>query len=368
MSSGARRIPELSRGGRGRGLGGAQGQGRSRSRSRSREVVCQLCPRACRIPPNHAGDCRVRINVEGKLLAVTYGRPCAIARDPIEKKPLFHVLPGTRILSIATVGCNLHCTNCQNHNISQANPWEHGYEVRSVYAGGFGATPRELVAAAQRSGCPSIAATYTEPVVYYEYTRDTAIQAREAGLKSVTVTAGYINVGPQRALCRVIDASNVDIKTMSPSFFLKNSGGILKHVLRGLVVAREEGVWIEITNLVIPTYNDSTAELKKVCRWVRRELGAHTPIHFSRFRPHYRMRNVAPTPEATLARARRIAQDEGLHYAYVGNLPGNDGENTYCPGCGTVVIRRVGYRVRQGGSLRDGKCGKCGRAIEGIWK
>jgi pyruvate formate lyase activating enzyme len=306
----------------------------------------------------------VRINVDGRLIASTFGRPCALHLDPIEKKPLFHVLPGTRILSVATVGCNLHCTNCQNHNISQCNPWDESVRVKSVMEGAFGATPAELVEVARLRGCPSIAGTYTEPLVFYEYIKATAELARAAGIKTVTVTAGYINAGPLRSLCKVIDASNVDVKTMSPAAFLTNSGGVLKHVLRGLVIAREAGVWLELTSLVIPGFNDSAAEMKKLCRFVRRELGAHTPVHFSRFFPHYRMRNRPPTPIGTLERARKIAQDD---YPYVGNLPGNEGEHTYCPGCGKVVIERVGYRIR-GNALRDGRCGHCQRKIEGVWQ
>ena len=357
----SRRVPGSVRHGR------RVGDERRGVEAASRDVVCDLCPRGCRIPPNHAGDCRVRINVDGRLVASTFGRPCALHLDPIDKKPLFHVLPGTRILSVATVGCNLHCTNCQNHNISQRNPWDESVRVTSVVRGAFGATPEELVRAAKWRRCPSIAATYTEPVVFYEYTKATAVKAREAGLKTVTVTAGYINPGPLRSLCRVIDASNVDVKTMRPSAFLSNSGGVLKHVLRGLVIARESGVWLEITSLVIPGFNDSSAEMKQLCRFVRRELGAHTPVHFSRFFPHHRMRNRPPTPIATLERVRKIALDEGLVFPYVGNLPGNDGEHTYCPGCGKVIIERVGYRIRSN-NLTDGKCGHCGRELEGVWR
>jgi len=347
---------ERSRGGSG-GSGGSDGK----------VVQCQLCPRGCRIPPNHAGDCRVRINVDGRLIASTYGRPCALHIDPVEKKPLFHLLPGTRILSMATVGCNLHCRNCQNHGISQANPWDESIRIRSLTRGAMGITPTELVQAARRRRCASIACTYSEPIVFYEYTRETARRAQAAGLKSAIVTAGYINRGPLRELCRVLDASNLDIKTMKAATFRKNSGGELEHVLRGAVTAREEGVWIEITNLVIPTYNDSTAELRSLSRFVKRELGAHTPLHFSRFFPRHRLRNLPPTPVSTLQRAYEIAREEGLYFPYVGNLPGNDGEHTYCPGCGRVVIRRVGYRIR-GMDLEGSRCAHCHREIEGVWQ
>ena len=331
------------------------------------DVVCQLCPRHCRIPPNHAGDCRIRINVDGQLVASTYGRPCTVHVDPIEKKPLFHVLPGSRILSLATVGCNLHCRNCQNHSISQTNPWDEFVRIQSVRQGALGATPEELVAAARQTRCQSIASTYTEPLVYYEYTRAVSERARAAGLKAVIVTAGYINVGPLRSLCRTIDASNLDIKTMNPASFRHNSGGELKHVLRGAVVARQEGVWQEITSLVIPTFNDTPAEMRQLCRFVKRELGADTPVHFSRFFPRYRLRNLPPTPVSTLQRAYEIAREEGLHFAYVGNLPGNDGEHTYCPGCGRAVIRRVGYRI-QANDLRGNRCPHCDTVIAGVWQ
>ncbi|MDY0004519.1 MAG: AmmeMemoRadiSam system radical SAM enzyme [Polyangia bacterium] len=341
--------------------------GGARPSRRVAEVRCQLCPRSCLIPPGHAGDCRVRINVEGRLVASTYGRPCALHIDPIEKKPLFHVLPGTRILSLATVGCNLHCRNCQNHGISQANPWDEAVRVQSLRQGSFGVMPSELVSLATSRGCQSIAATYTEPIVFYEYTRDTAELGRAAGLKMVTVTAGYCNPRPLRALCRLLHASNLDIKSMDPVAFAENSGGELRHVLRGAVIAKEEGVWLEITNLVIPTYNDSPQEMRKLCRFVVKELGAHTPLHFSRFFPNHRLRNLPPTPVPTLERAREIAKDEGLSYVYVGNLPGNEGESTLCPGCKGVIIRRVGHRV-QGQWMRDGSCSHCGRPIEGVWQ
>lgn len=341
--------------------------GGRRAPSGKGEVRCQLCPRSCLIPPGHSGDCRVRINVDGRLVATTYGRPCALHIDPIEKKPLFHVLPGTRILSVATVGCNLHCRNCQNHSISQANPWDEAIRVQSLRPGAFGVMPAELVSLAQARGCQSVAATYTEPLVFYEYTRDTAELGRAAGLKMVTVTAGYCNPGPLRALCRLLDASNLDIKSMNPEAFRRNSGGELKHVLRGAVIAREEGVWLEITNLLIPTYNDSSAEMRKLSRFVKSELGAQTPLHFSRFFPNHRLRNLPPTPVPTLERAREIAREEGLYHVYVGNLPGNDGESTLCPGCQRVVIRRVGYRV-QGTWLNGGACGHCGRLVEGVWQ
>lgn len=346
------------------GRGAAEGKD---GRGSAGDVVCDLCPRHCRIPPNHAGDCRIRINVNGRLVASTYGRPCTVHLDPIEKKPLNHVLPGTRILSVATVGCNLHCRNCQNHTISQANPWDRNVRVMEVGDGAYGVSPAELVRLAQARGCPSIAGTYSEPLVFYEYTLDTAKQAHVAGLKMVTVTAGYLNPAPLRALCRHIDASNLDIKTMRPSAFRDNSGGELRHVLRGAVIAKEEGVWLEITSLLIPTFNDSPAEIRQLCRFVHKSLGADTPVHFSRFWPRFQLKNLPPTPMETLRRAYDIAREEGLHYPYVGNVPGTAGEHTYCPGCGEPVIERVGFRIRAN-RLKDGACSACGHPIAGVWK
>jgi pyruvate formate lyase activating enzyme len=264
------------------------------------------------------------------------------------------------------VGCNLHCRNCQNHSISQANPWDDGVQVLSARPGANGITPDELVALARQNQCLSIAATYTEPLVFYEYTRDTGQKARAAGLRYVMVTAGYLNPGPLRELCRVVDASNVDIKTMRPAAFRRNSGGVLRHVLDGLVVAREAGVWLEITSLIIPTFNDSPAELRELSRWVVRELGPQTPIHFSRFHPDHQLRNLPPTPPATLLRAREIALEEGLRFPYIGNLRGAGGEDTRCPGCGAIVIERVGFHVRRL-DLVNGRCGRCQRPLEGIW-
>ncbi len=331
-------------------------------------MQCELCPKRCVIPPGHAGDCRVRVNWNGKLRAVTYGRPCAVHIDPVEKKPLFHFLPGTKILSVATAGCNLHCKNCQNWSISQANPED--VSVVSWSRTEVGLSPKRLVQVASRRNLPSIAYTYTEPVVFFEYTYDTAVLARQRGIRNVTVTAGYIMEGPLRKLSKVIDASNVDIKTMNPSLFRSNSGGKLRYVLRGLEVAREEGVWIEVTNLIIPTLNDSRAETRELCRWVVHHLGPDTPLHLSRFYPHHQLRNLPPTPVSTLLDARKIALDEGLHYVYVGNLRGrrdDDFESTFCPSCGHKVVSRYGFTVTSV-DIKDGRCGHCGHPIAGVWK
>jgi pyruvate formate lyase activating enzyme len=321
-------------------------------------VQCELCPKRCLMAPGQSGECRVRMNIDGVLRTVVYGYACAMNVDPVEKKPLFHFLPGTPILSLATVGCNLHCKNCQNWEISQANPEDvPAYEL----------PPARLVELTREKGCRSIAYTYTEPAVYYEYALESSIQAREAGLKNVLVTAGYINKAPLRRLCAVTDAANIDLKALDDGFYRDVCGVTLKPVLETLVTAREMGVWVEVTNLVIPTLNDDTAMIRRLARWVADNLGVDTPLHFSRFSPMYRLANLPPTPESTLRNAREEALEAGLRYVYIGNVPGGDGETTFCPGDGTRVIERVGFTVRSN-VLEDGKCPTCGTAIAGVWE
>jgi len=321
-------------------------------------VTCDLCPKLCRIAPGQSGECRIRVNLDGKLRAVTYGRPCSVHIDPIEKKPLFHFLPGSDIVSVATVGCNLHCTNCQNWEISQGNPEEEPAHVLP---------PEELVALTKREHCLSIAYTYTDPVVYYEYALESAERAREAGLRNVLVTAAYINPDPFRRLCRVTDAANIDLKFMEDRLYREVCSATLDPVLTALRIAKEEGVWVEVTNLLIPTLNDADDAIRKLCRWVRENLGESTPLHFSRFFPRFRLKNLPPTPEDTLRRAREIGREEGLHHVFVGNLPGSGFESTTCPGCGETLIHRVGYRIGRP-RLRDGRCESCDRKIEGVWR
>lgn len=324
------------------------------------QVTCEICPRGCVIPEGGAGDCRIRVNLGGELRATTYGRPSAIHIDPMEKKPLYHFLPGTPVFSIATAGCNLHCLYCQNWQLSQRG----GEEMETLYR----AEPAEVVAAAQAEGCRSIAYTYSDPVVFYEYCRDTSALARERGLRNVFVTAAYINPKPMRALCRVLDAANADLKAMDEGFYREVNGASLKPVLDAMVVMREEGVWLELTNLVVPTLNDDLAMIRRMSRWILRELGAGTPLHFSRFQPMYRMRNLPPTPAATLEQARAVALDVGLHHVYIGNLMGHAGNHTYCPRDGTLLIARTGYRITENHLTADGRCPTCNQAIAGVWQ
>lgn len=319
--------------------------------------VCELCPKECRITEGHSGDCRARIVVDGELRAVTYGRACAVHVDPVEKKPLFHFLPGTRIFSLATAGCNLHCRWCQNWTISQVAP----QDLRSIDL-----PPDRLVEAAVARDCRSIAYTYTDPVIYYEYVLDSAALARGKGLLNVTVTAGYINPRPMELLCTLVDASNSDLKGFSDAFYRDYCDARLKPVLDGMVMMKERGVWLEVTNLIIPTFNDDMEMIRKMCRWILAYLGPDTPVHFSRFYPMYKVRNLPPTPVETLMAARREALDIGLRYVYVGNVLGTDAENTYCPHDGTLLIKRRGYVILEN-NLTDGKCPKCLSKIAGIW-
>ncbi len=323
------------------------------------QVTCELCPRGCVIPEGAAGDCRVRVNLDGRLVATTYGRPSSLQIDPMEKKPLYHFHPASPVFSVATAGCNLHCLNCQNWQLSQRG----GEEMETI----FKLEPAELIALARDRGCESIAYTYSDPIVFYEYVYDSGALAHDAGMSNVFVTAGYINKKPLRQLCRVLDAANTDLKAFDDGFYQRVNGGSLQPVLDALVTMREQGVWIEVTNLVIPTLNDDLAMIRRMAKWIGANLGEDTPLHFSRFKPMYRMRNLPPTPTLALERARQEAQDAGLRYVYIGNLFGHEAENTVCPRDGTLLIRRTGYRIDENHLTPDGRCPVCREIIPGVW-
>ena len=321
-------------------------------------VQCELCPKMCLIEPGQSGECRVRINIDGVLRTVVYGFPCSIHIDPIEKKPLFHFLPSTKILSMATVGCNLHCRNCQNWEISQANP----EDSRAIFC-----PPEKLVELAKQSHCPSLAYTYTDPIIFYEYTYDTAKLARDKGIRSVLVTAGYINAEPWKKLLKYVDAANIDLKGMSDDFYIRVCSGTLRPVQEALVLAKASGIMVEVTNLIIPTLNDKPEQIRKLTRWVKANLGGETPLHFSRFSPRYKMQHLPPTSLKTLDMAREIAISEGLDYVYIGNIRSYAGQNTYCPGCNSLLIERSGYTILQN-RLKEGCCPDCSKEIYGVWK
>ena len=324
------------------------------------KVQCELCPKMCVIEPGQSGECRVRINIDGVLRTVVYGYPCSIHVDPIEKKPLFHFLPGSKIFSLATVGCNLHCKNCQNWEISQANP----EDSKAMFC-----PPQKLIALTKYHRCSSLAYTYSEPIIFYEYTYDTAKLARKANIRSVLVTAGYINKEPWQRLLKVVDAANIDLKGMSEDFYRQVCSATLKPVQNAMILAKASGILLEVTNLVIPTLNDKPEEIRKLSHWIKANLGGETPLHFSGFTPRYKMRHLPNTSLKTLEMAREIAISEGLKYVYVGNIASKTGQNTYCPRCNSLLIERIGfgYTILQN-RLKNGCCPDCGKEIYGVWK
>lgn len=322
------------------------------------EVRCLLCPTMCRVAPGSRGACGVRENRGGTYYSLVYGRPCAIHLDPIEKKPFFHFLPGTQALSLATVGCNLTCKFCQNWQISQSRP----EEVQIDYT-----APEGIVLEAARSGAQSIAYTYGEPIVFIEYVQDIAARGRSKGLSSVVVSNGYLAEQPLSDLCSVVDAIKVDLKSFTDDYYRKICGAALRPVLDTIVRIRRSGVWLELVYLMVPTLNDDPGEVREMARWLRVNVGSDIPLHFSRFYPQYRLRDLPPTPVPSLERAYDICREEGLDYVYIGNVPGHRAEHTYCPSCSEVVIRRRGYRV-SAIDITGGLCRFCGRAIPGIWE
>lgn len=274
-------------------------------------VECLLCPHHCRIGKGKTGICRSRRNVDGQLMSEAYGRPCALAIDPIEKKPLYHFHPGTKCLSIACTGCNFRCLNCQNHDISQVSP----HDVDS-----YRLSPKQVVDICTEQKCPGIAYTYTEPLTYIEYVIDIARLAHERGVWNILVTAGYVCKQPLSDLLPYIDAANIDLKSFSDDIYQRVSGGRLSVVLDTILAMRDAGVWIELTNLLIPGINDDMDMVRQMCRWIKDINLAETPLHFSRFFPRYRMRDIPPTPIKTLETAKRIAIEEGLQRVYLGNV------------------------------------------------
>lgn len=324
----------------------------------NKNVQCRLCPRMCFIPDGKRGFCRARENREGTLYSIVYGRPVAVHVDPIEKKPFFHFLPGTTAFSLATAGCNMRCSFCQNWEISQVDPGE----VRAPYV-----APVELVAQAKQGGCASIAYTYTEPTIFYEYMLETAVLAKEQGIKNVMHSNGFINEEPLRRLARYLDAANIDLKGCTEEYYASMAQGSLEPVLRSLKILKEEGVHIEITNLLVPGYNDDAASVTALCSWIKENLGDEVPVHFSRFFPMYKLLNLQPTPVESVERAVRIAKAAGLKYVYVGNVGGHGGEDTVCPVCGTTVIDRKGNFVLDN-KIKDGKCPFCNATIAGVWQ
>jgi pyruvate formate lyase activating enzyme len=321
------------------------------------KVQCFLCPRKCLIPLNQRGFCRARKNIKGKLYCLTYGQPVVIHIDPVEKKPLFHVYPGTKSFSIATAGCNLRCKFCQNWEISQLDP----ETVKVAFV-----SPQDIVRGAKDSGAKTIAFTYTEPTIFYEYMLDIAKLAKQEGIACVMHSSGFINAEPLRQLAKHLTAANIDLKGFSDKYYSSFCEGNLTSVLSSLKILKEEKVWVEVTNLIIPSANDSDEDINNLCLWIKDNLGPDTPVHFSRFFPMYKLVDLSPTPLKTLIRAKEIARKTGLRYVYIGNVPENAGEDTICPVCNKLLVKRTGYTILEN-SIIKGKCKFCGAKISGIW-
>jgi len=322
-----------------------------------KKIKCRLCPRACVIDDRERGYCGARENRGGTYYTLVHSRVVSAHIDPIEKKPFFHFMPGAMAFSMATAGCNVNCKMCQNWEISQVRP----EQVRATYL-----APRDVAAIAKQNHCPVIAYTYSEPVIFYEYMIDCAEAGHAAGVKSAVVSGGYIQQEPLEKLCPRVDAIKVDLKGFTQKFYTEVVNGELKPVLDALVTMRRLGIWTEIVYLVVPTLNDTDAEFQSAARWVRTELGPDVPLHFTRFHPEYLLKNLPVTPLKTLERAKAIGDAEGLHYAYIGNVPGHPAENTYCPKCRRAVVERTGFMVN-GMHLHNGKCEYCREMIAGVW-
>lgn len=320
-------------------------------------VLCTLCPNRCRLSPGDRGVCRSRVNLDGTLYSLAYGNACSANIDPIEKKPLYHFLPATSAFSIAAAGCNFRCLNCQNWEISQVRP----EDVRHIDL-----FPEAVVGAAVKSGCQSIAYTYSEPVTFYEYMIDTARIAKTRGLSNVWVSNGYINREPLLALCRVLDGANVNLKSISDDIYRQLNGGRLKPVLDTFVTLHRQGVHFEMTHLVVPGYGDSDEMVKRMCGWILEHVGPDHPLHFLRFFPRYQLDRIAPTPVATLIRFRGLAMAAGIRYVYLGNVPDHAGNHTFCHHCKRLIVERQGYHIPTF-QITNGRCQFCHTAIPGVW-
>jgi pyruvate formate lyase activating enzyme len=322
-------------------------------------IQCDLCPRVCQLKEGQQGLCFVRGCVNGEIVLLSYGRSSGFAVDPIEKKPLNHFYPGSKILSFGTAGCNLACKFCQNWDMSKARDMDK-LAVR--------ASPEMIADAAVQSVCRSVAYTYNDPVIFHEYAIDTAQACKEKGILSVAVSAGYVCPEPRAEFYRYMDAANIDLKSFNEDFYRHLTGGHLQPVLDTLeYLAHETNVWLEITTLLIPGENDSDAELHALSQWIRENLGAQVPLHFSAFHPDWKMRDILPTPPATLTRARQIALDNGLYYVYTGNVHDPDGSSTYCHHCGQKLIHRDWYKLGAYHLDEKGHCRRCGTACAGFF-
>ncbi len=344
-------------------------------------VQCKVCPNNCILAPGDRSHCRNKVNHQGKLFTLAYGNPCTFHVDPVEKKPLFHFLPGSRTFSLATSGCVFRCLNCQNWEISQKKPEETkrpdgpALRLRPPLPAALtiddmsrlSLFPEDAVAVARALRCPSIAYTYSEPTAYYEYTLDTCRAARAAGVKNIIVTCGSIEERPLRELLGVVDAAHIDLKGFDEATYHRLNTGKLGPILRTLKIYHELGVWFEIINLIVPTYTDDLDGIRRMCGWIVENLGTDRPLHFSRFFPQHKLDHLEPTPIDTLLRAGEIARKAGLHYVYIGNVPELHGtESTACPNCHRVIVERDIFAVTRN-DVVNGQCRFCHHPIPGVW-
>jgi pyruvate formate lyase activating enzyme len=324
----------------------------------NKRIECNLCPLKCRVADKERGGCGARENRGGTYYTLVHSRVCAAHIDPIEKKPLFHFLPSTDAFSIATPGCNMWCKFCQNWEISQFRP----EQVSSKYF-----SPKDIQEIAKKYNTPTIAFTYTEPVIFTEYILDICALKEKYDKRCVSISNGFIEEEPLKEWIKNLDAIKVDLKAFNDKFYEEITGGNLKAVLKTLELIKKNNVWLEIVVLLVPTLNDSKEEIKGLCNWVYKNLGKDVPVHFTRFHPTYRIKNLPPTPVSTIEDARNIGLEAGLEYVYTGNVPGNKGEKTYCPKCKKVIIDRFGFQVLSN-DIVDGRCKFCGNQISGVWK
>lgn len=322
-------------------------------------VICQLCPNNCILGKGQRGLCKVRENIDGKLYSLVYGKPVTVNVDPIEKKPFYHFLPGKKAYSLATAGCNLECKYCQNWDIAQRKP----EDLESIPM-----TPQEVVDQAIKENAPIIAFTYNEPIVWYEYMLDIARLAKEKGLKTVMISSGYINQKPLEELLPFLDAVKVDLKSFNNEVYNQLIRGKLEPVLETIKTVHREGVWLELVHLVVPGYTDDLEEIKRMCLWIKDNVGTEVPLHFSRFWPKYKLLNLPPTPEETLKKARQICLEIGLKYVYTGNIDDEAGSATYCPDNQELVIERQGFFVQENLVDKNGKTPNCQSIIPGVWQ
>ncbi|MCY3022618.1 MAG: AmmeMemoRadiSam system radical SAM enzyme [Planctomycetota bacterium] len=320
-------------------------------------IQCHVCPLHCMLADRETCFCRTRTNHGGVLYNHSYNSPCVLNVDPIEKTPLLHFLPGTKTLALGLAGCNLRCLYCQNWQVAQEQP---------VNTKNLKLTAADAVAQLQNKDLPTITFTYTEPVSYYEYALETAAAVRQSGRKAVMASAAFITVQPMKELCEQLHGMALALKGFTEEFYLKVCGVKFAPILKAIEAAKASGRWLELTTLVIPTYNDAPKDIREMARWIVKNLGPDVPLHFGRFVPEYKLRKLPQTPVATLEECRNIALGEGLRFVYISNVAPHDGNHTYCPGCKNVVIRRVGLRLLEN-NLKNGRCPKCQREIPGVW-